>query len=185
MGAVGRLAAPLLMLSLNFVPQHAVAASSGAVRHQCSMAFAGATLRLRLPLAAACCRRPGPKSKGRGGRELSMSVTGDVYQGPVGAPTVTLFTKADCTLCDKVKDVLRQVQEQAPHSLVQMDITDADKEEWWDRYKYDIPVLHVNQAYWIKHRLSPEDAVSGIRSAAEGSFKSPPGEPDASRLERA
>ena len=87
---------------------------------------------------------------------------------PCGAPTVTLFTKADCTLCDKVKDVLKQVQEQAPHSLVQMDITDADKEEWWNRYKYDIPVLHVNQAYWIKHRLSPEDAVSGIGSAAEG-----------------
>ena len=64
-----------------------------------------------------------------------------------------------------------------------MDITDEDKQAWWDKYKYDIPVLHINEAYWTKHRLAAEDAVKGITQAKAGSFKSPPGEPDASRLE--
>ena len=67
----------------------------------------------------------------------------------------------------------------------QVDITDEDKEEWWNKYKYDIPVLHLNDAYWIKHRLAPEEAIKGISEAQAGTFKSTPGQPDASRLERA
>eukprot|EP00961_Rhodomonas_salina_P257408 3478842-Rhodomonas_salina.2 len=34
-----------------------------------------------------------------------VSVTGVAYDGPEGCPTVTLFTKAECTLCDKVATV--------------------------------------------------------------------------------
>ena len=37
-----------------------------------------------------------------------------------GAPVVTLYTKAECTLCDKVKEVLKTVAADAPHSLVQV-----------------------------------------------------------------
>jgi len=33
---------------------------------------------------------------------------------------VTLYTKAECTLCDKVKEVLKTVAADAPHSLVQV-----------------------------------------------------------------
>ena len=54
-----------------------------------------------------------------------MSVSGVVYEGPEGAPVVTLYTKAECTLCDKVKEVLKTVAADAPHSFVQVDITDA------------------------------------------------------------
>lgn len=49
--------------------------------------------------------------------------------------------------------------------------------------RYDIPVLHINDIYWTKHRLSIEDAIAGISEACAGDFSARRGEPDASRLE--
>jgi hypothetical protein len=93
------------------------------------------------------------------------SVTGPIYLME-GVPTVKLFTKQGCTLCDRVKDVstfvaveinrihhfsicccyvtlfyflvdkaLESVREVQPHSLIQVDITDDDKQEWFSKYK--------------------------------------------------
>jgi thiol-disulfide isomerase/thioredoxin len=118
---------------------------------------------------------------------LPASVTGTVYTvQDEGAPVVSLFTKEGCTLCDKVKDILVSVRDDnaCPHSLEAVDITDADKTEWYDRYKYDIPVLHVNGKYWTKHRITAEEAVQGIKEAKAGTFNSPSGEPDAGARER-
>jgi thiol-disulfide isomerase/thioredoxin len=118
---------------------------------------------------------------------LPASVTGTVYTvQEEGAPVVILFTKEGCTLCDKVKDILISVRDDndCPHSLEAVDITDADKTDIYEKYKYDIPVLHVNGQYWTKHRITAEEAVQGITEAKEGSFNSPSGEPDAGALER-
>ena len=51
----------------------------------------------------------------------------------------------------------------------------------WGRY--DIPVLHINDIYWTKHRLSTEDARAGIEETNSGDFAARDREPDASRLE--
>jgi thiol-disulfide isomerase/thioredoxin len=118
---------------------------------------------------------------------LPASVTGTVYTVPdEGAPVVSLFTKEGCTLCDKVKDILISVRDDhdCPHSLEAVDITDADKTDIYEKYKYDIPVLHVNGQYWTKHRITAEEALQGINMAKEGTFNSPSGEPDAGALER-
>jgi len=112
---------------------------------------------------------------------MATSVTGSVYQVDNG-PTVTLFTKEGCTLCDKVKDVLVTVSKEYPHSLLQKDITDDS--DLFERYKYDIPVLHLDGKYWTKHRLTIDEARSTLTKAREGTFESPPGEPNASKLER-
>ncbi|KAL3808378.1 hypothetical protein ACHAXA_005349, partial [Cyclostephanos tholiformis] len=117
-----------------------------------------------------------------GGGSTRRSVTGPIYELD-GAPRVTLYTKLDCTLCDKVKDVLQSLRDVQPHSLYAVDITDDDKRDWFSKYKYDIPVLHINGMYWTKHRLSVEDAVAGIELARMGHFTARRGEPDASRLE--
>ena len=114
----------------------------------------------------------------------SNSVTGSIYEAAdTNAPTIKLFTKEGCTLCDKVKDSLSQLQNDYPHSLYAVDITDEDKQMWFDKYKYDIPVLHMNDVYWTKHRLSEEEAIKGIEEAVGGMFVEGRGEPDASRLE--
>uniref|UniRef100_A0A7S3L4A4 Glutaredoxin-like protein n=1 Tax=Amphora coffeiformis TaxID=265554 RepID=A0A7S3L4A4_9STRA len=113
------------------------------------------------------------------------SVTGTVYEAAEPeAPKVTLFTKEGCTLCDKVKDVLIELRETHPHSLSQIDITDQEHARWYDKYKYDIPVLHLDSKYWIKHRMTTEEAKEGLEAFQNGTFSSPKGEPNASEMER-
>lgn len=115
------------------------------------------------------------------------SVTGTVYSSAsedTDAPVVKLFTKDGCTLCDKAKDVLKGIQEEYPHSLEQVDITDAGHEEWFSKYKYDIPVLHVNNQYFAKHRIDQEEAKNGLALARGGKFSKRDGEPDAGAMER-
>lgn len=117
---------------------------------------------------------------------LLASVSGSIYEASStsNAPTIRLFTKEGCTLCDKVKGVLESLEEELPHSLVAVDITDSENDEWFKKYKYDIPVLHVGDEYWIKHRITVEEAKEGLEEASNGSFSKRSGEPDAGELER-
>ena len=80
--------------------------------------------------------------------------------------------------------MLRGVSSEIPHTLEAVDITDKDKTEVWDKYKYDIPVLHINGKYWTKHRLSKEDALETLMIAQSGKFKEQGDEPDATAMER-
>ena len=113
-----------------------------------------------------------------------ISVTGTIYDGPGGEPTVQLFTKFGCTLCDKATDALRSIRGSHPHTLEAVDITDEDKSIWYDKYKYDIPVLHIDGKYWAKHRLTPEVATEGLEAAKAGTFEAQAGEPNAGEMER-
>ncbi|KAG7348860.1 glutaredoxin [Nitzschia inconspicua] len=116
---------------------------------------------------------------------LLASVTGPVYtDNDPESPTVTLYTKEGCTLCDKAKDVLFALKDQHPHSLQQVDITDREHREWWDRYKYDIPVLHINDMYWTKHRLTTDDVTKALMQAKDGMFQPQSGQPNAAAMER-
>merc|ERR1711879_896412 len=84
------------------------------------------------------------------------------------APTVRLFTRAGCTLCDKAKDVLREVAKERPHTLEAVNIVEAGNDHWWRRYKFDIPVLHINGQYWAKHRVTLEESLEALAAAQEG-----------------
>ena len=105
---------------------------------------------------------------------------------------VQLFTKKGCTLCDKVKDILYSIHTSSyPHTLQAIDITDPDQSYYYDKYKYDIPVLHIHHQYWTKHRLTVEEALQGFQEIVQdvekgGWMFDPPkvGEPDAGAMER-
>ena len=105
------------------------------------------------------------------------SVSGMIYEHP-GTPTIQLFTKKGCTLCDKVKDIL-QDPDVPSHSLEQVDITDDNHQEYFDKYQYDIPVLHVEGVYWTKHRLTVAEAVAALEDVQRGKFVEQEGEPNA------
>ena len=66
---------------------------------------------------------------------LFASVSGTVYDSKPGTPVIKLYTKEDCSLCDKVKDVLQAVRITHPHSLVAVDITDPENREYYQKYK--------------------------------------------------
>ena len=112
------------------------------------------------------------------------SVTGTIYSAGADRPTVQLFTKAGCTLCDVAKEVLAGANAASPHTLEAVDITDEANSAWWGKYKYDIPVLHVDGKYWAKHRISLEDSLEALKQASDDEFEARKGEPDAERLER-
>jgi glutaredoxin len=116
------------------------------------------------------------------------SVTGPVYNVESGSredfPMVQLYTKEGCTLCDKVSNVLRSVREECPHSLEAIDITDSDKTEFYDKYKWDIPVLHIDGKYWTKHKLDAKEAVNALTRARNGEFEEQRGEPNAAAMEQ-
>ena len=67
------------------------------------------------------------------------SVTGVIYQSssndPSNDPTVQLFTKEGCTLCDKVVDVLKSIKSTHPHSLHAIDITNPNHTTYYDKDK--------------------------------------------------
>lgn len=69
-------------------------------------------------------------------------------------------------------------------SLEQVDITDSINQAWFDKYKYDIPVLHLEGKFWIKHRMTVEQAMDGFDEVIAGTFQGKPGEPSAAAMER-
>jgi hypothetical protein len=76
-------------------------------------------------------------------------------------------------------------QDEFPHSLDQIDITDKEHREWYDKYKYDIPVLHIGDVYWTKHRLDEHEAKEAIAEALRSTtFTARQGQPDAAAMER-
>jgi len=115
------------------------------------------------------------------------SVTGRIYDAEGDRskyPIVKLFTKEGCTLCDKVTDVLKHIRNDYPHSLEAVDITDEDKTDIYDMYKWDIPVLRINDMYWTKHRLEENEAINAIVTATKGEFVEQKGEPNAAAMEK-
>ncbi|CAK6984728.1 glutaredoxin-like protein C5orf63 homolog [Scomber scombrus] len=66
-------------------------------------------------------------------------------------PTLTLFTKDPCPLCDEAKEVLQPFR----HRFVfqQVDISRPENRKWLDRYRWDIPVFHLNGQFVMKHRV--------------------------------
>ena len=118
------------------------------------------------------------------GADDRRSVSGVLYFARSDQPKVRLFTKAGCTLCDVAKDVLASAAAAQPHTLEAVDITDPEHAAWYDKYKYDIPVLHVDGKYWAKHRITADAATEALTAARKQAFVESRGEPDASRLER-
>eukprot|EP00658_Telonema_sp_P-2_P035211 TRINITY_DN25644_c0_g1_i1.p1 TRINITY_DN25644_c0_g1~~TRINITY_DN25644_c0_g1_i1.p1 ORF type:complete len:176 (-),score=36.69 TRINITY_DN25644_c0_g1_i1:187-714(-) len=93
------------------------------------------------------------------------SVSGLLYSSGKGQPRVQLFTKEGCTLCDEAVDALWEASHSVPHTLEAVDITDPGNAQW-RKYRFDIPVLHLNGEYWTRHHLSTEDAIEALKAAA-------------------
>ncbi|NWU36978.1 YD286 protein, partial [Hylia prasina] len=66
-------------------------------------------------------------------------------------PVLTLFTKKPCPLCDEAKEVLEPYKRR--FILQEVDITLPENSPWYDKYKYDIPVFHLNGKFLMKHRV--------------------------------
>lgn len=73
---------------------------------------------------------------------------------------LTLFGKADCPLCDEAKAVLAKARRRVPFELELVDI-EVDR-TFYEAYKWEIPVVHVNGKLAFKHHLDLEKVVTRL-----------------------
>ncbi|XP_076994853.1 glutaredoxin-like protein C5orf63 homolog [Tamandua tetradactyla] len=67
-------------------------------------------------------------------------------------PVLTLFTKDPCPLCDEAKEVIKPYKNR--FILQEVDITLPENSAWYERYKFDIPVFHLNGQFLMMHRVN-------------------------------
>ncbi|RMG21647.1 MAG: glutaredoxin family protein [Deltaproteobacteria bacterium] len=78
---------------------------------------------------------------------------------------VEIFGKADCPLCDEALEAARLARGKVPFELRYVDITsDA---ALFERYRYEIPVVHVDGFRAFKHRVDPDALAARVRRAQE------------------
>lgn len=67
---------------------------------------------------------------------------------------ITFFTKSDCPLCRSAWYVLQRVRSQVPFELESIDICAPGQEPWFEAYRDDIPVVHLNGREIFRHRIN-------------------------------
>jgi len=75
---------------------------------------------------------------------------------------VVLYTKPLCGLCDQMKGEMRNAGVENLYTLEEVNIETDD--ELFARYRYDIPVLFINEAEAFRHRLKAADFASYVTS---------------------
>ncbi len=67
---------------------------------------------------------------------------------------LTLYSKPECSLCDKAKDALEKFRAERAFELTIVDI-ESDP-VLFEKYKHDIPVLLINGAEAARHFIGLE-----------------------------
>ncbi|CAH1796725.1 unnamed protein product [Owenia fusiformis] len=83
---------------------------------------------------------------------LLMPYTRQYSSSIPALPKLTLYTKEECSLCDIAKDTLQPYKHM--YIFEEVDITAAGNEEWFEKYKHEIPVFHLNGQFLMKHKVN-------------------------------
>ena len=73
---------------------------------------------------------------------------------------LTLFTRANCGLCDVAKERLAQVVKKRTVEYTEIDIMREGHQEFRNMYEFDVPVLHVERVF---HTYSKPNIVTQPR----------------------
>lgn len=104
---------------------------------------------------------------------FQMKYSTNVHPSITTTTQLKFFTKPECQLCYEAKNVLnkalRDVSPNMRKSIVDVqfiDITAPGNEDWFDCYRYDIPVLHVEREGYKKvvfmHKFDHEELVDEL-----------------------
>ena len=74
---------------------------------------------------------------------------------------VELYSKDDCHLCDKAKEVLLKVQLRYPFEFKEIKIHEGD--QWYEQYKERIPVVHINKNFAFQYRVPEKEFLSKLQ----------------------
>ncbi|MFN8576635.1 MAG: glutaredoxin family protein [Candidatus Sericytochromatia bacterium] len=73
-----------------------------------------------------------------------------------------IYSKENCELCDKLKEVVNKVHKNIEFDIKEIDITKDP--EIFEKYKYDIPVVHLNGIIAFKHRITEDELIKKLSS---------------------
>jgi hypothetical protein len=68
------------------------------------------------------------------------------------AARLTLFTRAQCGLCDTAKLTVSKLHQRRKFNYTELDIMAPGNKQWKDVYEFDVPVLHIQS-----QQLMPEE----------------------------
>ncbi len=74
---------------------------------------------------------------------------------------VEIYSKKDCCLCNKVKELINKVGLEVPFSFKEVDIT--DNEELLRKYKEDIPLVFINGKKAFKFKVDEVEFRKKLR----------------------
>ncbi len=75
--------------------------------------------------------------------------------------TLELYSKEDCSLCDKAKDVIHRVRQQIPFEYREVSLIPGTPLE--AEMRNDIPVLRINGVFFAHHSVSEKDLINHLR----------------------
>ena len=73
-----------------------------------------------------------------------------------------IYSKENCPLCDELKEVVKKVHHDINFEIKEIDITKDPK--IFEKYKYDIPVVHINGLIAFKHRITESELRKKLKS---------------------
>lgn len=71
-----------------------------------------------------------------------------------------MYTKDNCSLCDVLVGELEPFRHR--FNFEKVDITKEENRNYFESYRYDIPVLHLNGQYLCMHRLDAEKLTAKL-----------------------
>ena len=67
---------------------------------------------------------------------------------------IRIYSKPDCHLCDEAKETIQRVTKRLP---IEIEVIDIQKDpELFAQYRYDIPVIFLDDRKIFKHRVDEE-----------------------------
>lgn len=67
---------------------------------------------------------------------------------------IRILSKPDCHLCDDAKQIIERVTERLP---IEIEVIDIERDpELFNQYRYDIPVIFLEERKIFKHRVDEQ-----------------------------
>lgn len=88
---------------------------------------------------------------------------------------VRFYTRPNCGLCANAEYELEKAAERAKFGVLNIDITKPENEAHFDKYAFDVPVLHIaasesaEPAKVFMHRVTSDELVRAISAINEES----------------
>ena len=86
-------------------------------------------------------------------------------------PTVEIFSKPGCHLCEEAKTLLRELRARHSFQLCEVDI--STRADLLERYGEEIPVVFINGRKAFKFRIDSKQFVRALRRAQPRRWRLP------------